>query len=397
MAHLRPFRALRPNPSFAAQVAAVPYDVVDRDEAARMAEGNALSFLHISRAEIDLPKNSDPYSQTVYDLAKQNLTRLVQNGTLLHEDKPCLYLYRLEVGGHAQTGLAATFSLQEYREGGIRRHELTRKEKEDDRTQHLTTIQAQTGPVFLAYRARAEIDAAAEKIATQKPEVDFVAVDGVRHTIWIIRETGPWVEAFRSVSRLYIADGHHRAASASRIQKRLSAESQPENFEYVMAVAFPSNQLRILPYHRLIKSTLGDPWPAIRERFVVSENASDQPEKGQFAMYYQKKWWNLKAKQTASGDVVTRLDASVLQNMLLKPVFGIEDPRTDKRIDFVGGSRGTRELQRRVDSGDAVLAIAMHPTSMEELLEVSDAGQIMPPKSTWFEPKLRDGLLSHWI
>jgi uncharacterized protein (DUF1015 family) len=407
MAHLRPFRALRPRPESAARVAAVPYDVVDRQEAAELAAGNPLSFLHVSRAEIGLPAQTDPYSSEVYEKARANLERLIESAPLMTEDKPCLYLYRLEINGHAQTGLAGTFSVAEYADGRIRRHELTRQQKEDDRTRHLRTLQAQTGPVFLAYRARSEIDEASAEVARGKPEYDFTAVDGVRHTLWVIRETERWVELFGAIPRLYIADGHHRAASASRMKQHLSKNAEPENFKHVLAVAFPSDQLKILPYHRLIKDLNGhgDPLVPIRERFEVTENAPAAPtRRGEFAMYYQRRWWKLTPKRMADSlnsgsppDAVARLDVSILQKTLLEPVFGIRDPRTDQRIDFVGGSRGTKELERKVDSGEAVLAFSMYPTSMDELFEVSDADQIMPPKSTWFEPKLRDGLLSHWI
>lgn len=401
---LRPFPALRPLPEKAAQVSAVPYDVVNRDEAAALASGNPLSFLHVSRPEIDLPASIDVHSEPVYAQARKALDQLQREAPLVHEREPMLYLYRLKQGTHVQTGIAATYSVREYNEGGIARHEKTRRDKEDDRTKHLLTLGAQTGPAYLAYRGLPEINERVAAItAREKPLFDFTAPDGVTHTVWAVRETEPFVQAFKKVPRLYIADGHHRSASASRAHAELGAGDWAAPHAFFLAVAFPAEELRILPYHRVVRDLNGQSvdkfLAAVREHFEIRENVRPEPARGEFAMYLGRgRWVGLKPKhaQTA-GSGIEGLDVSVLQDLLLEPVLGIRDPRTDARIDFVGGIRGSKELESRVDSGSAAVAFAMHPTTLDDVMSVSDEGGIMPPKSTWFEPKLRDGLVSHTI
>lgn len=407
MSQLRPFQALRPIQEKAAEIAAVPYDVVNRDEAAALAQEIPLNFLHVSRAEIDLPVGVDPYSDQVYEKAKKNFRNLIESEVLQTDSAPRIYIYRLKKGSQQQTGIFATYSIDEYDSEKIKKHERTRKDKEDDRTRHLLTLEAQTGPVFLAYRGLPEINHLVSQIASQKPLYDFTAVDGVTHTLWSATETDPLVQAFKKVSLLYIADGHHRAASASRARAELRAKnphhSGNEAYNYVLAVAFPAEELRILPYHRTLKDLYGQSDQTVLNRlsetFVVTPHADPTPIKGEFSMYLSQQWYRLQPRFSvnASTSVTEALDVSVLQNQVLDPIFGIKDPRTDKRIDFVGGIRGTDELKRLVDSGQAAVAFSMHPTSLDDLMKVADQGEIMPPKSTWFEPKLRDGLLSHWI
>jgi uncharacterized protein (DUF1015 family) len=404
---LRPFSALRPLPEKAAQVSAVPYDVVNRDEAAALAKSNALSFLHVSRPEIDLDPSADPHGAPVYAQAQKALKQLRLEAPLTQEREPMLYLYRLRQGLHSQTGVAATFSVREYDQGGIAKHEKTRPDKEDDRTRHLLALGAQTGPAYLAYRGLKDINERVARItSTEKPLFDFTAPDGVSHTIWGVSETAPFVEAFKRVPRLYIADGHHRSASASRAHAELGAQDWEAAHAFFLAVAFPAEELRILPYHRVVRDLQGRSAESllqqIAERFELREDCDPKPARGEFAMYLgingRGRWVGLKPKRPpAVGSGIASLDVSVLQDQLLAPLLGIQDPRTDARIDFVGGIRGTKELEERVDSGRAAVAFALHPTTLEDVMGVSDAGGIMPPKSTWFEPKLRDGLLSHVI
>lgn len=407
MAQLRPFQALRPTPEKVSEIAAVPYDVVNRDEAAGLAQGLPLSFLHVSRAEIDLPPNTDPYAESVYLQAKANFQKLIDTGALQTEKEPQLYVYRLKKGSQVQTGIFGTYSIDEYDSGLIKKHERTRKDKEDDRTRHLLTIEAQTGPVFLTYRGQPEINFLVAQATQEEPLFDFTAVDGVTHTLWTVKETSKWVEAFKKVPALYIADGHHRAASASRarteLTKRLPQHTDKEGCHFVLAVAFPAKELQVLPYHRILRDLNGlspeQVLTRLSEQFLITPHANPNPPKGEFSIYLAKKWIGLKPRSPLSGSasVIDSLDVSILQSQVLAPIFGIQDPRTDKRIDFVGGIRGTRELERLVDSGLATIAFSLHPTSIEDLMKIADAGEIMPPKSTWFEPKLRDGILSHWV
>lgn len=408
MAVIRPFRALRPHPDRAAQVASVPYDVVNTEEARALAGDNPLSFLHVSRPEIDLPPGTDLYSDAVYRKAVENFEKLISACPLDQEAEPSLYLYRLVMGQHEQIGIVAACAIDEYDNSTIRKHERTRRDKEDDRTRHMLMLRAQTGPVFLTYRSRAEIDKQVSSATAQQQLYDLTAQDGVRHTIWRLDDTESLVKSFASVPLLYIADGHHRAASASRARAELREQSfahtGKEDYNYFLTVIFPDSQVRILAYNRTVRDLNGLSQPqfldAIRKHFVVSENASPEPEeRGRWSMYLGGKWYGLELSPEATLPVgtVASLDVSVLQDRLLDPILGIKDVRTDKRIDFIGGLRGTKELERLVDEGKAAVAFSLYPTTVGELLMVSDANEIMPPKSTWFEPKLRDGLLIHKI
>jgi uncharacterized protein (DUF1015 family) len=404
MAAIFPFAALRPAPEAAAAVAAPPYDVVTTAEGRRLASGNPLSFLHVSRAEIDLPDGTDPYSDQVYERAVENFNDLRMRAPLVEEEAPTFYVYRLHMGTHAQTGVAACFSIDEYDAGTIKKHEKTRPDKEDDRTRHMLALGAQTGPVLLTYPARAGVDDVLARAARRPPLFDFVAADGIRHEIWSVdaADHAAIVEGFRAVPRLYIADGHHRAASASRTRRALAGRGAGEH-DRVLAVAFPDTQMQILPYNRVVKDLGGQTPPqfleAVSKEVKLIEHSSETPAgKGDATMYLGGRWYRLELGAAASGaEVTSGLDVSLLQDKILAPVLGIHDVRTDKRIDFVGGIRGTHELKRLVDSGDAAVAFSLHAVTVGDLMRVADAGGIMPPKSTWFEPKLRDGLLSHLI
>ena len=408
MAVIRPFRALRPHPERAESVASVPYDVVNTDEARALANGNPLSFLHVSRPEIDLPPGTDIHSDAVYRKAVENFEKLISTCPLEKETEPSLYLYRLIMGNHEQIGIVAVCSIDEYDNGTIRKHERTRRDKEDDRTRHMLMLRAQTGPVFLTYRRNADIDEQVSAAVSAEPLYDLTASDGVRHTIWRISDTESLVKSFESVPLLYIADGHHRAASASRARAELRDQSfghtGKEDYNYFLTVIFPDSQVQILAYNRTVHDLNGLSKEAfldeIRTQFTVTENANPEPEKrGHWSMYLDGKWYGLQLSPAATlpAGTVAALDVSVLQDRLLDPILGIKDVRTDKRVDFIGGLRGTKELERLVDEGKAAVAFSLYPTTVAELLMVSDANEIMPPKSTWFEPKLRDGLLIHLI
>jgi uncharacterized protein (DUF1015 family) len=408
VAVIRPFRALRPNASTAAKVASVPYDVVNTEEARTLADGKPLSFLHVSRPEIDLPPGTDIYSDTVYRKAVENFEKLIKQAPLDNEPEPSLYLYKLVMGDHEQIGVVATCSIDEYDRDLIRKHERTRPDKEDDRTRHMIMLRAQTGPVFLTYRTQSKIDDLVAQEVAAPALFDVTSEDGIRHTIWRVQQTNSFVENFGQVPLLYIADGHHRAASASRARAELKnqsfAHTGKEDYNYFLTVIFPDSQLQILAYNRIVKDLNGlstsEFLDALRTQFMVKEGAGPAPDhRGQWRMYLDGKWYGLELSPEATLPVGTlaSLDVSVLQDRLLDPILGIKDVRTDKRIDFVGGLRGTGELERLVNEGKAAVAFSMFPTTVEELLNVSDAGEIMPPKSTWFEPKLRDGLLIHQI
>jgi uncharacterized protein (DUF1015 family) len=405
VAELFPFRALRPTPAAAAQVAAVPYDVVNADEARLLASGNPLSFLHVSRAEIDLPPDTDPYSDAVYATAAANFTRLRAQAPLVVEDGAHVYVYRLRMGSHQQTGIAACYSMEEYERDVIRKHEKTRRDKEDDRTRHMLELRAQTGPAFLTYRASPAVDAIADRTAMRPPLFDFAAADGIQHTIWRVesQEALELIEAFRAVDGLYIADGHHRAASAARARQQLrGAAGAAGEWDSFLAVAFPDNQVQILPYNRVVKD-LGTHTPetlltALRRRFDIMDGPATPVRHGHVAMFLQHHWYTIVLGEAPHGAAAAdRLDVSRLQELVLGPLLGIGDVRSDKRIDFVGGARGSDELERLVTSGRAAVAFSLYPVGLEDLMAVCDAGGIMPPKSTWFEPKLRDGLLAHLI
>jgi len=408
VAVIRPFRALRPRADRAELVASVPYDVVNTDEARALAGGNPLSFLHVSRPEIDLTPDTDIHSDAVYRKAVENFEKLISNCPLEKEAEPSLYLYRLIMGDHEQAGIVAVCSIDEYDNGTIRKHERTRRDKEDDRTRHMLMLKAQTGPVFLTYRSRAEIDEQVAAAINAEPLFDLTAVDGVRHTIWRLDQTDSLVKSFESVPLLYIADGHHRAASASRARAELKEQSfahtGKEDYNYFLTVIFPDSQVQILAYNRTVHDLNGltkeEFLDEIRSQFTIAENASPEPpQRGHWSMYLDGKWYGLQLSPAATqpAGTVQGLDVSILQDRLLDPILGIKDVRTDKRVDFIGGLRGTKELERLVNEGKAAVAFSLFPTTVEELLMVSDANEIMPPKSTWFEPKLRDGLLSHLI
>jgi uncharacterized protein (DUF1015 family) len=398
MSSIFPFAALRPIPEAAAAVAAVPYDVVNTEEARALAAGNPLSFLHVSRPEIDLPPGTNPHADAVYDRAARNFAALREQAPLVVEAAPSLYVYRLTMGGHVQAGVAACFSIDEYDRGLIKKHEKTRPDKEDDRTRHMLAIGAQTGPVFLTYRASPAVDAVVSRVVRQTPLFDFTAGDGVRHEAWRVpaAENNHIAEAFGGIESLYIADGHHRAASAARTRRQLAAKGNGEH-DRVLAVAFPDNQMQVLPYNRVVADLRGRTAAAflgeIERRFGVGEGGPPTPAaRGTVAMYLDGRWYSIALPSRAHA-----LDVDVLQSSILEPLLGIADVRTDKRIDFVGGIRGTRELEQLVNSGKFAVAFSMYPVSVDDLMRIADAGGIMPPKSTWFEPKLRDGLLSHLI
>jgi len=405
MSQIRPFRALRPEPSLASKIAAVPYDVVNTEEARALAVGNDLSFLHVSRAEIDLPADTNPYADVVYQTAKARFAEIRKS--MVVESEPALYFYKLRMGTHEQTGLAACYSVDEYDANLVKKHEKTRRDKEDDRTRHITELRAQTGPVFLTYQASAAVDAVAAKVAKTTPLYDLVAPDGITHTVWKVTgdDLKAVVDAFGALPALYIADGHHRAASAARSRQAIAREAGPDGVveaDWFLAVAFPDNQTQVLPYNRVVKDLAGltpDAFLAqVKTIFTVQDGGPATPaKKGDCAMYLGGKWYSLDIGAKAGTDVIGRLDVSILQDRLLDPVLKIADVRTDKRIDFVGGIRGTAELEKLVNSGKAAVAFSMYPVSVEDLMGIADAGEIMPPKSTWFEPKLRDALLIHTI
>jgi len=404
MAVIAPFAALRPTPETVGRVAAVPYDVVNSAEAGALAEGEPLSFLRVSRPEIECPPGTPIYSEAVYAKAADNFDRLRREAPLVVESTPSLYVYRLHMGAHVQTGVAAGFAIDEYSRDLIKKHEKTRPDKEDDRTRHILTLRAQTGPVFLTYRASTAVDGVVAQVTAHPPLFDFTAVDAVRHQVW--RVPGPQatalVTAFAGVPALYIADGHHRAASAFRTHQALAAEG-PGEHERFLAVAFPDAQMQVLPYHRVVRDLQGRSAEAFRaavaDRFALIAGGPAAPaRRGQVAMYVGGAWSTIELGPAPPGVTPDgALDVSRLQDGLLTPLLGIADIRTDKRIDFVGGIRGTGELERLVDGGEFAVAFALYPVSVDDLMHISDAGGIMPPKSTWFEPKLRDGVLSHLV
>ncbi len=401
MAIIHPFRAVRPAPETAAVVSSVPYDVVTTDEARQLAAGNPLSFLRVTRSEIDLPEGTDPYSAQVYANARENFETLKTRAPLVVEEVPSLYLYRLRMGNHEQTGVAGCFSVDEYESDTIKRHERTRRDKEDDRTRHIAEVRAQTGVVFLTYHRAADLDAVAARVCAGKSLYDFTAADGIRHTIWRAGpdDTQAIVGSFARIPVLYIADGHHRAASAARARAELrSADSNA-----FIAVAFPDNQVQILPYNRVVKDLAGHT-PAqllesIRRDFAVAEGPATPRRKGEVSMYLDRTWYAVDLTKAAPADQsrASALDVALLQHHVLERLLKIGDIRTDKRIDFVGGARGTQALEQAVNSGTAAVAFSMFPVTVGDLMAIADAGGIMPPKSTWFEPKLRDGLLIHVI
>lgn len=410
MSLIKPFRGLRPLPEHAADVAAPPYDVLNTAEARQRAAGKPWSFLHISKPEIDLPEGTDPYAAEVYAKGAENLQREIDEGILMRDAQPCYYVYRLRMGEHVQTGLVFTGSVADYDTNRIRKHEYTRPQKEDDRVRQITELNAQTGPVLLAYRGTTEIADIIGQVAAGTPTYDLIADDGVGHTLWVMDDQAQinrLTEIFDAMDALYIADGHHRSASGSRVAKAKNAQARSvagdNSWDYFLCVAFPHDETRILDYNRVIKDLNGLSPEELLEKtaanFIIEETA-DRAKPGkpnQFGMYLGGQWYQLEInpERVPHDDPVARLDISLLQDNLIAPLLGITDPRTDNRIDFVGGIRGLEELERRVDSGEMQIAFALYPTSMHALMAVADANEVMPPKSTWFEPKLADGLISH--
>lgn len=396
--NIRAFAAVRPNVNDAALVAAVPYDVVDTAEAKALASGNEKSFLHVSRPEIDLPEGTECSSPEAYAQARKALDGLISSGTLVRDGEPKFYAYRQTMGEHSQTGIVATFDTKDYISGVLKQHEKTRKDKEDDRTRHIETLSAQTGPVFLTYRDDSRIDAIVSEACAREPLYDFVAPDGIGHTVWEIcsassDEANKLVELFAGIPVAYIADGHHRSAAASRyaIQHEFEGESR-----WFMAVIFPGTQLKILPYNRLVKDLNGLSDYEFLSRISSAFKIGEKGERN-CRMYFRGKWVDLSWSIPEGTDVVSSLDVSYLQDNLLAPILGIGDPRTDQRISFMGGIRGDAELASKVDSGENAVAFAMEPVTVDEMMSIADAGAIMPPKSTWFEPKLRSGLFVHTV
>ncbi|MFL9481876.1 DUF1015 domain-containing protein [Chitinophagaceae bacterium LWZ2-11] len=409
MSIIKPFKALRPQPQFAKEVASRPYDVLNSAEAKVEAQGNPNTFLHITKSEIDLPVSTDIHSQEVYEKAKENLNAFIKREILFKENKACYYVYQLIMNGRSQTGLVCVSSVDDYEKDVIKKHEFTRPEKEQDRINHIKTSGAQTGNVFLAYRNNDHVDAIIENAKTTKtPVYDFIADDGIQHTIWILNEDASIAEISRlfdqEVPCTYIADGHHRAASAAKVRKALGSDKTAES-DYFLTTLFPSNQLYIMDYNRVVKDLNGlsnDAFlKALEENFEVKEigKAPVKPENlHELGMYLAGKWYRLTSKPgTYTTDPIGVLDVTILQNNILDKLLNIKDQRTDKRIDFVGGIRGLQELEKRVDSGEMVVAFSLYPVTIEQLFDIADTGNVMPPKSTWFEPKLRDGLLTHLI
>lgn len=400
---IRPFAALRPAPKFAAEVAAPPYDVLSTEEARERASGKPWSFLHISKPEIDLAPGTDPYSPAVYDKAAANLARMVKDGVLVRDARPCFYVWRMIMEDLTQTGLALTASVRDYDSNRIRKHEFTRPDKEDDRVRQIEALNAQTGPVLLAYPDAPDVDAILAQMSARDPDSDIVADTGVRHSIWRITDEATQsrlIAAFDAMPALYIADGHHRSAAASRVAAKRAGD---KGSDYFLAVAIPHHEMHILPYNRVVKDLNGldraQFLAKVGERFWVEESVAPIApwQAGSFGLYLPGEWYKLSIREefVPASDPVRSLDVSLLADNLLAPVLGISDPRRDKRIDFIGGIRGLGELERRVDNGEMACAFSLFSTSMENLMAVADANQVMPPKSTWFEPKLADGLVSH--
>ena len=413
MATVRPFKGLRPEAELAVKIASLPYDVMDTEEARGKIAADPFSFLTVTKSEATLPEGTDPYSDEVYAKARENLVNYVKSGKMKQDPIPCFYIYRQRMNQHIQIGLVATAAVEEYRNGTIRRHELTRTEKEQDRVRHISVTKAQTGPVFLTYRQRPEISSYILKLmAEREPVINFIAEDGVRNTLYVVEnpiEIQELIRLFKAVPAFYIADGHHRCAGAMRVadqmEKAAGIKDAAAEYEYFQAVIFPDNMMEILDYNRLVTDLAGHSvesfLQAVGEKFTVkSVQKAYRPEaRHSFGMYLGGLWYELKAKEGSFDpqDPIASLDVSILQDNLLAPILKIGDPRTDKRIGFVGGIRGLAELERKVDSGKFAVAFSMYPTLMQEVMTIADAGKIMPPKSTWFEPKLRDGIVVHLL
>lgn len=404
---IKAFKGLRPKDGLAKDIASLPYDVVNFKQACKEAEGKPLSFMRVVRSELELDPNIDPYTQAVYDHAKENFEKLLKNGYLIREDAPSMYLYRQQMGSHSQTGIVATFSAQDYDADVIKKHEKTRKAKEDDRYNLTRTLRVNTGPVFLTVKDGTKLDEIVENKKDEDALFDFVADDGIRHSVWKISDPkllNEIVEVFDKIPCAYVADGHHRSASNARCARDLAKEnpnhSGDEDYNWFLSVCFPAGQLKILPYNRVVKDLAGrtpeEFLAELKKVCEVSKTSEKEPKSPtNVNMYLDGEWYALAFGSTDGLDAVESLDVSLLQNRVLSPLLGIGDPRTDERIDFVGGIKGVKELERLVDSGEFKVAFSMYPTTVEQLMAIADAGQIMPPKSTWFEPKLRSGLFVH--
>ncbi|NOY59541.1 MAG: DUF1015 domain-containing protein [Calditrichaeota bacterium] len=412
MITIKPFRGLRPKEDLAEKVASPPYDVLSSDEARQMAQINPISFLHVNKPEIDLPEDTDPYSEIVYQKGRENLYRFINEGTLVQDEKESLYIYRLTWKGHVQTGYFCLSAVDDYDAGRIKKHELTRADKEMDRTKLIDVMNAQVGPVFLLYQANQALDSHLEKASAEKPNVDFIAEDNVRHQLWVVqdeKEIKEIVEGFKSLDATFIADGHHRSASASNVCKQRRQKhpdyTGDESFNYFLSVIFPHNQLKILPYNRVVTDLNGlstkEFFDKIKEKFNVQffDDSVEISAEKNFGMFIDGRWFKLTAKDGTfnSKDILDSLDVNILMKNVLEPILGIHDPRTDKRIDFIGGIRGNEELERLVNSGKFKVAFSLFPTSVQTLIQVADNNLIMPPKSTWFEPKLRSGMVSYLL
>ena len=404
MAVIKPFAALRPKPELAGRICELPYDVMSSAEARSLAKDNPLSFLHVSKPEIDLPEGADLYSDAVYAKGTENLSRLIQEGALRRDAQPCFYLYRQVMGDHSQTGFVAAASCEDYLNQIIKKHEFTRPDKENDRVRHIEALNAQTGPAFLVYRSTPELKQLTERKVQEKPEVDFTAADGVRHSSWTIRECEQLrlvEESFARIPCLYIADGHHRSAAAARVFQARKGAGGSASF---LSVIFPHDTIQILPYNRVLSDLNSHSPKDILQKldgvFVIQEGGPAMPAaRHQLGFYFEGRWRKLafRPQFAATKDPVEKLDVTLLQKYVLEPIFGIDNPRTSQRLQFVGGIRGTAELEKLVNSGEGACAFSMYPTGIEELMTIADAGGIMPPKSTWFEPKLRDGMFSHLL
>jgi len=412
MALILPFKAVRPQPQLASQVAALPYDVMTREEAQKAVAGNALSFMHVEKSEIDVSEQTQSNDMLIYQTAKRNFAQMREKGILVQDKSPCFYIYRQQMGGRKQTGIVGVMSVLEYDAGKIKKHELTRKDKEEDRINHVSTVNAQTGPVFLSYRERQNLNKIVDKITAGTPEYDFTADDGVSHSAWVVADVKQIEEIkneFQQVDALYIADGHHRAAAAAAVARKRQSQDKPagsaNEFESVLAVLFPDTQLRVMDYNRAVKDLNGltpDQYlKKISSSFAVSKDfTARSPQKlHDFGMYLGGKWYKITIKNGMynESDPVASLDAAILQEHLLDPILGIKDPRIDDRIKFIGGIRGMDELEKSVNKDGFAVAFSLYPTTMEQIIKVADAGAIMPPKSTWFEPKLRSGMFVHEI
>ena len=408
MPRIKSFRAVRPTASLAKEVASVPYDVVNRAEAVALAEGNANSFLHVVRPDIDLPADTNPYADEVYATARKNLDQLMQDGVLVQDEKPAVFVYRQTMNGKSQTGLVCCCHVDDYENNVILKHEKTRPAKEDDRTRHVMTLNAHAGPIFLTYRDLPNVNQLVEQVTATEAVYDFVAPDGVAHTVWRVADCDALVNAMSAAPFLYVADGHHRAASAWRAGKeRASANPNhtgEEEYNWFLTVLFPESELKILPYNRIVADLNGQTAEQVRSRLAelgTLEPATEHSPQaaGSICVYLESTWWKLTIAPDSidHSDPIESLDVALLERRVLEPIFGISDVRRDPRIDFVGGIRGTKELEKRVDSGSWACAFSMYATTIEQLMAVSDAGEVMPPKSTWFEPKLRSGLLVHLL